>query len=466
MSEHFKIFAEAFIKSGTPKKNEPIKIGGIISTEDVDADGETVLTKGLDLSYFSGGFGKIKYEHDSEISHEPHNIIGFPTKIIKGANKIEFEGDLVSFDPEQPDSKLSPQQRLAKSAYGLLKSVEEHNRRYPKSPQKVGYSIEGEYLDRSKSTGLVKKARVTNVVLTTKPKNMKTVAMLVKSMGVGYGTSPETQTGFGATRLESVDKSSKSQISNIGEKEMTFKSEEEAYKYFLTQGMSEEEARAKAKSEFSAGGLSEDAQNAMKSLQAVGSKMQKSLGEIEDCLNIGIEGTDVGQKLLKSIETLKNSDQPDLSEYMEEKTNADLQIHENIIKLNTKVDGMLKALATVAEGMSEIASGNVALIKSIDLGDQRGKLLARGLHKLLTGHDMKKGLVSDKLLDSINYVENNEVVEDFEKLEKSRQVEVLDKMVDDGKITPEVVIAFEGTGYLPENVKAMVKSFTKQTMKK
>ena len=84
----FSFFADAYLaKSGN--KNEPYRVGGILTTEDRDSDGEIV--KSVDWSYFTGGFGKIKYEHND--IKGPDAIIGFPTKLFKSGKAHHFEGE-------------------------------------------------------------------------------------------------------------------------------------------------------------------------------------------------------------------------------------------------------------------------------------------------------------------------------------------------------------------------------------
>jgi hypothetical protein len=455
-SNKFQIYAPAYYKlqkSGDPKVPSKIRIGGIITTEDIDADGEIVLTKGLDLSYFGGGWGKIKFEHDSELLKEPDNIIGFPDEIRKSNRSIYFEGDLINFEGI-PEAELTPQQRTAKSAYGLLKAVEEYNRTNPKIPQQVGYSIEGDILQRSQKGkgGLVSKAIITNVVLTTKPKNRGTVATLVKSLQVGYGTSPETQTGFGATRLESIEGQNYSP--KRGNK--MFNSKEEAKKAFLSQGKSEEEAE-KLATEW------ETSQKMDKSLLAKES-FQKSISLAKEVEKISLETPveELNRKLEKSVRTMRDGENVDLTGYFNAKQELDLSILGISTALAEKQDLLAKSLVALSEGLSHIATENSTLKKSLDVIHQgnmvNGQLMIKGFGM----KDNNPNFAPSDLLKSIQYEDNNKNFDggevDLTKLSKSIVSDAIESLVTEGKATSTDVSAFEGMRYIDENLVPLVKA--------
>ncbi len=62
------------------------KIAGVISTDEVDLQGERVLQKGLDFSYFLKK-GTFNYEHQSGAQ----NMLGYPTKITQRKGYTEVE---------------------------------------------------------------------------------------------------------------------------------------------------------------------------------------------------------------------------------------------------------------------------------------------------------------------------------------------------------------------------------------
>lgn len=452
MSNKFSFFAPAYLAKSGSAKTTP-RVGGIISTERKDADGETILTKGLELDYFTGGFGKIKYEHDNELSKEPENIIGFPDVAIKKSNGLHFEGDLIPFEGI-PDDQLTPQAKTSKAAHGLLKAIEQWNKEHPDKPQKVGWSIEGEYLKRS--NGTVHKARITNVVLTTKPKNTGTFATIIKSLEVGYAMSPETKSGFGATATESIETSTKNNFTK-GDNNM-FKSKEEAYKAYLSQGMSEEEAKEKASqwkpeaAEAPAG----PAEEAFKSLANSKTAFQKAIDTAKEGGDLKIQSSNEMKKSLDaSIEKMKKGeDAVDISEYFADKQNADLQLHQNQEVLDQKLDLLSKSIVAIAEGLNALATGNESFNKSINTLSQAGKLTAQGIGMLIKGKASQSNLLTDGLA-AYAYEDNNKA---DKQLSKGQKVEVLDKLYSEGKINSNVVMGFEASGYLDAQFEPMVKA--------
>jgi len=70
------------------------KIAGVISTEEVDLQGERVLQKGLDFGYFLKK-GVFNYEHQPGAQ----NLLGYPTKVRQRKGYTEVEGVL---QPDQP----------------------------------------------------------------------------------------------------------------------------------------------------------------------------------------------------------------------------------------------------------------------------------------------------------------------------------------------------------------------------
>ncbi|HEX2868724.1 MAG TPA: hypothetical protein VHO03_16910 [Ignavibacteriales bacterium] len=447
--DKFTFFVPAYLaKSGTGAKS--YRVGGLLSTEKKDADGENIITKGLELDYFDGGFGKIKYEHDTKILHEPDNIIGFPDTVKKSTRGLFFEGGLIPFEGI-PEDQLTPQAKMSKSAYGLLKSVEEWNRLHPEKPQKVGWSIEGEYLKRE--GGIVHKARITNVVLTTKPKNTGTFAQIIKSLETGYALSPEDKTGFGALQLESIDKCNKN--NSKGEKKM-FKSKEEAYKAYLEQGMSEDEAKKKAE-EFKPELSANIAEEAFKSFASSKDSFQKAINSVKEAGDIKTEASAVEMKksLENSIETMKKSkpEEINLTDYFEAKQTADVKMLENQEVLGQKVDLLAKSIMAIAEGLSQIAGGNESFQKSLNLMSQAEKLTAQGVTILLKGKTQQSGLTTD-FLQQFRFEDNNK---EKKELTKGQKIRVLSELAKEGKVPTQAVIEAEN-GYVAPVYEDMVKA--------
>jgi hypothetical protein len=450
--DKFNFFAPAYlIKSGSGV-GASVKVGGVLSTDKEDADGETLLTKGLDFSYFDGGWGKIKYEHDSPTSKEPDNIIGFPSRLIKSGRQASFEGELIPFDG-LPNEQLTEQQKCAKSAYGLLKAIENYNRLHPNKPQKVGWSIEGEYLERDKKTGVVSKARITNVVLTVKPKNTETYATFVKSLQEGYGTAPDDETGFGATRLRSQGGTIKNKITQ-GDSNM-FKSKEEAKKAFLSQGCSEEEAEKKA---------TEWEHNQMdKSIQAQGS-FKKAIASAQEvpAVEANIDPIKISQSLQKSVNSMKDANgNTDLTAYFNAKQEADISLLEVVSAVAEKTDKLAKSVEAIAQGLCDMAGDNSNFKKSVAIIGEATKINGQLLVKSLQGTAGVNFAPSD-LLNKVQYHENSPKTAnldiDLSKMNKSIVANALDALKEEGKISGNDVGAYEGMNYIDESIVPMVKA--------
>jgi len=438
------------IKSGN--KTEPYKVGGIISTEERDTDGE--IMKSIDWSYFTSGFGKIKYEHKD--IPEPDCFIGFPTKLGKSGKTWKFEGELVAFDPDLPDEKLTRQQQLAKSTVSFLQHIGEFNQRHPSTLQKAGWSIEGEYLSKSKD-GLVA-ARVVNVVFTTKPRNRGTLAELVKSLEVGYGMNPGEQTGFGATRKESIDHNIK--LNGVTKME----TKNDIYKKCLAKGMTPEQAKKEA-DDFETkqkGEMNESFETAAKSLGAAKLSLQKSLDTAKSISEIDFEIDVKAQEksLQKSIATMnKGGEDADITEYLEKSSELSLGALKALDAINQKVDLLAKSIVLLAEGQLNQVSGDEHLVKSLDLVNNQVEDQRMGLITLVS--KLRKSSGGNLLTDNINWVENNKNVGTGAELNKAQKVKVLEKLVAEKSVDEIVLVDFSAGGTqatLPESVEQLVKS--------
>ncbi len=450
----FNFFAPAYLVKSGEAPGQTIKIGGRISTEARDADGEKLLTEGLDFTYFNKGYGKIKYEHDSPINKEPDNIIGFPTNVKKGRSYVDFEGELVNFIGI-PDEQLTPQQKAAKSAYGLIKSVEEHNKRNPKIKQHVGWSIEGEYIDRDSGSGVVKQARITGVVLTTKPKNTETYAEFVKSLEVGYETDSAEKTGYGATTRESLDKKIKTT------KEKSVMNEKEFYQSCLDKGMTEEEAK-KATEEWKmkqeAGGEVEKGNKAKMKKAEEGEDVDEESEEAEDELeevhkslsklvNTGLKIDIAARKSAMKKSVNVSGDEPDLLDIFGSQNDAAAATLEYVDIVNQKVDILAKSIATIAKSLQVVLAGDRQVRKGVKLNNAAvGKMLkAAGNTGVLTS-DMLKG---------ISFEDNNAPTGQPTYAELHKAINIL---YDEGKVSKQAVIRFESArGYMDRDVAELVK---------
>jgi hypothetical protein len=448
--EHFSFFAPAtLIKSGHNGKRK-IRVGGLISSEAKDADGEIVESGGIDFNYFTSGFGKIKFEHDSPLLKEPDNIIGFPDKLIRKGKDTFFEGTLVDFEGV-PDGSLTPQQKAAKSAYGLLKSMEDHNADSPSIPQKAGWSIEGDVLERDKATRRVKKSIVTNVVLTTKPVNTTTYATLIKSLNTGYEVNPANMSGIAVARKESIEEGNLKHNKNTKGVKCMFKNRQEAYDHYLAKGMSEEKATEMAN-------VWETESKAETALTGARESLQKSIKEIEAIEKIELEASNP-EKLRKSLKTLQEDEEADLGAYLGEKQQTDFQNAQNIEQLAKKVDGLAKSLSSLVAGIDGLLQYNAysrtAMQKSISANTEISAVTAKGVAKLVGVQAGKTGLVTDGI-QNMNYTDNNKPQPPV--LNRQETLTLLKSLQANNEITADDVMNYELTGRLTPTHEALVKS--------
>ncbi len=433
-------FLEKSTKTGKSGKEVIYSVGGIISTEDKDTDGEIV--KGLDVdTYFTGGWGKIKYEHAEY--KEPDCFIGFPKKVIKKGKETHFIGELIGFDPEAKDEDLSIQQRLAKSTVNILQQIEEFNKRNPATPQKAGWSIEGKIIEKSKN--LIKKAQVVNVVFTTKPVNTHTYAQLVKSLEVGYNIGGTDQTGFGATRVESIENDNK----NRGKK-MT---KEKFYKSCIEKGMSKEEALKKTQ-QWEAENrdkIEEESttaeNNADKAAQIFGKSIQ-ILGDIRDLDKYNPNIDDVEKNIEKSINT-KYEEDIDITTYLNGIKELAKSAVVGSMLSNEKDEIIIKGQAVTSKGLEILSDVTASIVK-------QNAYLQNKIDSLQKSLDTTNFLLAKSggilTTDIAKYsIQENDVYE-LKELSKSKKLEILSDGAIKGEIPITEVIKYENSNVLSKEL--------------
>jgi hypothetical protein len=200
----------AFIEKSSEQDEEAFnsrQIVGIMSTERKDRQGETVVAKGLEFDEFLHS-GHFNDNHSQATSA----IVGYP-------ESVTFHKSLEQFNPKLKGTSgwtcrgyvLKGTQR-ADGIWELAKALQNVPNR------KLGFSIEGKVIRRSDKT--IEKANIRNVAITNCPvntdcswslleKSFHDEDLAIKSMMAGYGTSPATQTGGGAIRVESLDSRAK-----------------------------------------------------------------------------------------------------------------------------------------------------------------------------------------------------------------------------------------------------------------
>lgn len=153
---------ECFYKAG--EKGKERRIGGIISTESKDRQGEVVLQRGLDFSEFlSNGWFNDNHSKDTT------GIVGYPVKVekrnVNGRTAHYVEGYLL--EGHEPADKI----------WTLANSLQKTGRR-------LGFSIEGAINRRDGMDGkTIAEAKVRNVAVTNCPVNLDTgMEVLAKSL--------------------------------------------------------------------------------------------------------------------------------------------------------------------------------------------------------------------------------------------------------------------------------------------
>jgi hypothetical protein len=125
-------------------------VKGIVSSEIEDQAGDVIKQDGLDWSYFMDK-GYFNWEHQSG----PENILGYPTKLVRGESDTSVEGYLFLDRPK------------AKDAYDMAKILKD-----VQAPRSIGFSIEGQVIERDKENqNIITKAKILNVSVTAHPCN-------------------------------------------------------------------------------------------------------------------------------------------------------------------------------------------------------------------------------------------------------------------------------------------------------
>lgn len=143
-----------------------MRLGGIASTSDEDADGEFLDPKGFDIKPLMAS-GMVNWHHQAK--GQPATIIGEPTKA-----EIRPEGLYIETD-------LYPSSKIACDVWELANTLEKDSK-----TRRLGYSIEGKVVKRKSNNKnspdykKIVKAIITGVAITHQPKNPKTFANIIK----------------------------------------------------------------------------------------------------------------------------------------------------------------------------------------------------------------------------------------------------------------------------------------------
>lgn len=159
-NDKFEFFVPAAIVKAEKgsKKDEKRYISGICSTEDRDLQGEIVVQKGLDFSYFIRS-GFINNNHLTG----PENLVGQPLEAKITSEGMWMKGYLFSNHP------------VADHWWMLLNSMEASG-----SNRKIGFSIQGKVQRREGNK--ITKCWVSEVAITHQPVCQNTFVDIAKSL--------------------------------------------------------------------------------------------------------------------------------------------------------------------------------------------------------------------------------------------------------------------------------------------
>lgn len=157
-------------KAGDAEKRGRGPIRGVASTESVDADGEVVIQKGIDWSWFTN-HGFFTLEHPIHAM----NIIGEPLELehteIDGVPATLVKGELYLEDPVGL--------AVWKKAVAIRKSG---------GQRRLGMSIEGRVLERDGKT--IKRSDVRSIAISPQPRNKDAWFEPLAASRLGMGVNP------------------------------------------------------------------------------------------------------------------------------------------------------------------------------------------------------------------------------------------------------------------------------------
>lgn len=187
----FDIAVECFEKAG-PDPSKERRIGGFVSTSQIDRQGETLLQTGLDFQPFlKGGWFNDNHDHSTEA------LVGYP----------EF-AELRPL-PDAPDHQGWYVEGYLLKGHSRSDNLWNIAQALQKSDRRLGFSVEGAIEERDTANPkIVRKAQVREVAITRCPVNTNTgLDVLAKSLSAGSAVAdPGTAPGEGfPLRTESLE---------------------------------------------------------------------------------------------------------------------------------------------------------------------------------------------------------------------------------------------------------------------
>lgn len=365
------LFKSLELPKGTVQGAINYQIGGYISTEQLDKQGEEIIQKGIDFSTYEN-MRRLKWEHDPSAKAN----IGFAEKIELRKGGKTYMNARIFAEPN------TPQYKVALEAVGDIQNILAYNKLYPATPKTLGFSVEGGKLQKSGTR--VTKSVVTNVVLTTCPINTGAVVDFFKSFIAGSESNPLVMTDTGALRPEHLDGNLSTNIKN---KMKNIKNKDEAVNFYKSLGKTEDEAKSLAdvwEAEHS------NRERISKSINDAVEKLEKAVVD-----NAAI-GTKIGETNYETMtKSFKNTLIPDSenklnpANIMTEATNVQVELAKSqlnrdseIIKSNGIVLEAIKEnmviMKSFADSMNQVKDNSDAIVEANDT-------LAKSIQKMDTG---------------------------------------------------------------------------------
>ena len=195
--DYFSVWTPINILKGSADDAEPMtaRIGGIVSTEGRDQQGDHVVQGGIDWEYALSK-GWFNYEH----KQGPDAVLGHPDTI----EQTEYNGEPAT----RIEGVLYLHKPLAREIYQTAIALDK-----AQSDRRLGFSVEGQVLMRDKDR--ITKSKVLNVAITAHPVNAEARFDVLKSLAaaattVGYQGTPS----MGGSLSPLIPQSLSPQISN------------------------------------------------------------------------------------------------------------------------------------------------------------------------------------------------------------------------------------------------------------
>lgn len=457
-------------------------VEGVASTGDTDLQDDTLVSEGLDYSYFLNK-GFLKWEHEKN----PKNFIGEPLEAQIRKDGFYIKGRLYAHSP------------LAQEAVQAIETLEKSN-----AQRRVGFSIEGNVVKRDpRNPKKILKAVIRNVALTMQPVNTGTWASLVKSLAstealsfdldkaLGTGTGGEaygTPSGDGsALREESLEQDKKNKLSLFRfieqlVKKLTERTDPDSADDDLgaidqvTKGLIPQEANLASYIENHkkqlyklanriAGGDLQMQDELAKALDVSLEDLYKSVdmdddeNEDEDALNTEDETEDEDEddveksffdNFVESDDTIEKA--LEVSDFLETLVGA---ISESIDGFSNTVSKSLGKQNTVNTALAKSLQASGEIIKSMNTTlaeqDQLIKSLQESVETLANQPVGRKGITNAREYNTLAKSLGNDG-QAQQRLTKSQVVDILVKSVEKGDVDPFQVTRFEVTGQLDPNI--------------